>query len=305
MLAPLLVALVAAQTPTEFYAHWSDSRAELDGYRLTQPRYGEPRPGEAIMVWVTEGFSAHKHVKLDHPEKAGEDSVTVMKLNLIRKFVTGIYDYSLMTSVFSPVVFPPAPSSAETPLKISFTSQEWCGNVFQQLVRNPDALESRWFSYFEAEGDGAERIALSDDLLTDDETWYRMRELTRPFKSGTYRLIPALHSVRLSHAPPVPGTVTVSRSAAPETLTVPAGTFVVTRWTLALSWGPRGNQRQARTVWVESALPHRIIAWEGDAASFQGNEPSRERAELTGSIRDTYWSHHRLGDEHLRSALGL
>src|SRR5437870_6673886 len=119
-------ALFLAVNPAEqFNRHWDDGRAELDGYRLTQPRYGEARRGTAVMVWVTEPFSVSRHVKLDAPQRAGADGVRVLKLNLQRKFVTGIYDYTLMTSTFSPVVFDKPDAPAHRALKLSFTGQEW------------------------------------------------------------------------------------------------------------------------------------------------------------------------------------
>ena len=37
-----------SQTADGFWSHWGDGRAEVVGYKLTQPRYGEPRAGEAV-----------------------------------------------------------------------------------------------------------------------------------------------------------------------------------------------------------------------------------------------------------------
>jgi hypothetical protein len=142
-------------------------------------------------------------------------------------------------------------------------------------------------------------------MLTEDELWFRVRELAEPFAAGTYPLLPGLMAQRLSHTPMVLGAVAVTRSDREEVLKVPAGSVPVTRWSLKLGWGPKGVQQQARTVWTERAWPHRVIAWEGDEASFQGNEPQTERGELLGSIRDEYWVHHRVMDEGLRATLGL
>lgn len=56
-LAPLSLVLLFA-TPAVasdiFWEHWSDGRAELSGYDLVQPRYGEKRHGRAVLVFVTE-----------------------------------------------------------------------------------------------------------------------------------------------------------------------------------------------------------------------------------------------------------
>ena len=87
----------------QFHNYWYAGKAELNSYELKQSKYGEIRKGEVVLVFVTEPFSLSKQVKLDNPNKAGKDNVPVMKLNQIRKFTTGIYDYSIVTSVFTPV----------------------------------------------------------------------------------------------------------------------------------------------------------------------------------------------------------
>src|SRR5690606_8427929 len=108
-------------------------------------------------------------------------------------------------------------------------------------------------------------------------------------------------SVRLSHEEPGNGTLQVKKAKSPERVTVPAGTFEVVRWDLEMVWGEKGSQKQKRTVWVEKAWPRRIIAWEGQSAGLGGkNEPTPERGELTGSIRNTYWQHNAVKDEALR-----
>ena len=57
-----------------------------------------------------------------------------MKLNFTKKFVTGIYPYSLMFSSFTP-------ADASRTLKTTMTGQEWCGEVFSQL--NEERVNSR------------------------------------------------------------------------------------------------------------------------------------------------------------------
>ena len=67
-LVPALVACRPAEgvppvgpLPMEgFWAHWGDGRAEVNGYALTQPRYGEDRRGEAVLIFVTEDFDASR-----------------------------------------------------------------------------------------------------------------------------------------------------------------------------------------------------------------------------------------------------
>lgn len=102
-----------------------------------------------MLIFVTEDFSNSKQVKLDNPEANMDDAVKVLKLNLVMKFNTGIYRYSIMESVFTPVYSGKHPDT----LKLTSSSQEWCGNVFTQLNLDENSYNVRLFSYFESEGD--------------------------------------------------------------------------------------------------------------------------------------------------------
>ena len=81
-----------------FKSYWYNGEAEITSFDLQQARYGHTYPGQAVMIFVTEDFSKAKQVKLDHPEEAGNDRINVLKLNLTKKFNTGIYPYSMMLS---------------------------------------------------------------------------------------------------------------------------------------------------------------------------------------------------------------
>jgi len=91
----------SSELSDEFKNYWYAGKAELSSYKLQQARYGEIHSGTAVLVFVTEDFSKSKQVKLDHPENAGNDKLPVLKLNFTKKFVTGIYPYSMMMSAFS------------------------------------------------------------------------------------------------------------------------------------------------------------------------------------------------------------
>lgn len=134
---------------SEFADYWFNGVAEISSYELQQVRYGEIRQGSAVFVFVTEPFSAAKQVKLDYPENMGEDNIAVLKLNAIRKFNTGIYDYSMMTSVFTPIAIEQYPHT----LKTTTSVQEWCGHTFTQFNLKGNKYEVKEFSYFESEGD--------------------------------------------------------------------------------------------------------------------------------------------------------
>jgi hypothetical protein len=111
----------------EFRKYWFDNKAEISSYDLVQAQYGKLNKGEAVMVFVSEEFRLDKQVKLE--SDAEENATTVLKLNFIKKFITGIYDYSMYTSVFTPV----QTNTFSATLKVTNTNQEWCGQSFLQL----------------------------------------------------------------------------------------------------------------------------------------------------------------------------
>jgi hypothetical protein len=148
-LFPILVLLLwtspaLSGSDREFDATWHDGKAELDGYRLTVSRYGEERKGTAVLVYVTEPFSESKRVKVDDHTKNPSDTFNALKLNAIRDFQTGIYDYNTMVSVF-------VRSTDFSTAKVTFTSAEWCGHVYEELRFDPDRISGHYYSYFEDE----------------------------------------------------------------------------------------------------------------------------------------------------------
>src|SRR5690606_34615209 len=91
---------VAVYSTDEFHAYWHAGKAEVNAYNLIQSRYDEKRPGKAVLIFVTEDLSKKLQVKLDNP--AVRNKINVLKLNFTKNFITGIYPYSLMLSVFTP-----------------------------------------------------------------------------------------------------------------------------------------------------------------------------------------------------------
>ncbi|MBN1982369.1 MAG: hypothetical protein JW795_12625, partial [Chitinivibrionales bacterium] len=116
---------------------WYDGNAEISTYELQESRYGELRRGIRTLVFVTEPMRLSTHIKPDAALPPAE-MIRVIKMNDLRKFATGIYDYSVMTSVFTAVEEKIAYPMMGT-MKVSFSSQEWCGQVFDRIVRTPDS----------------------------------------------------------------------------------------------------------------------------------------------------------------------
>lgn len=279
-----------ALTP-DFWAHWGDGQAELDGYALTQPRYGEARDGVVVHIFVTEPFSRSDRVKADPGRHADEDVVQVLKLNEAREFQTGVYDYDTMSSVFVPL----SGEGAGRPLKASFSSQEWCGMLYEELAFEPTRIHQRRFSYFDGESKPDAFLERPEGGVTLDALPIRLRgwvggELLAPGQTKQLPVLPSLLRARLTHRPLAWREGQLRRAKTPETIEVPAGRFEVSIYHLGLDDG------DAYTYAVETAAPHRIIRWTG---------PDGERAELVGSDRMPYWELHGEGAEKHLARIGL
>ena len=182
--------LASAYHPAkDFNAYWYDNKAELNRYELSQARYGEIREGEAVLIFVTEHHDPAKHLKTNN--ESGND-IPVMKLNHVRKFQTGIYPYSTMSSVFTPVNVSDNPNS----LRTSFSSQEWCGQVWSILDLRGSQYRGQVNSYFLDEGDFGVSL---EAVLLEDEVFNRLRIDPASLPEGEISIIPAQLHLRLMH----------------------------------------------------------------------------------------------------------
>ncbi|MEO8131214.1 MAG: hypothetical protein ABJF23_28980 [Bryobacteraceae bacterium] len=267
----------------EFWKIWGDGQAELAGYDLTYPRYGQLRMGVAVTIFVSETFSNQLRVKADEGKHPASDQYPVMKLNLIQDFQTGIYDYNNMTSTFAALAAVNG-RPAGSPTKVSFSEQEWCGHVYQQLLFDASAVRSQSHSYFDGEGDQDKQLSYPEGGVTEDQLPLWARGMAAPVLAvGEKRevmLLPALQSVRHAHKPIEWKQATLSRTAGSGDTEIYSAKF-------------EGFERKFT---VEKAAPHRILRWETSAG---------ERAELLKSARLKYWQMHNEGGEAALAQLGL
>lgn len=287
------VPAVAPAYDAAFWKIWGDGQAELSGYDLTFPRYGHPRRGVAVTVFVAETFSNSLRVKAERGKHPATDQFPVMKLNLVKDFQTGIYDYNTMTSSFIGLA-PANGRPAGSAIKISFSSQEWCGQTYQQLLFDASSIRSTSHSYFDGEADQQNSLDYPADGFSEDEWLLWARGMAGPHlapgERRDFQLLRSLETVRLQHVPASWMHTTLSRSTASKRVSVPAGNFQVEKWTIAVSDGI------SRTAYVEAAPPHRIVRWETSAG---------ERANLLGSERMKYWQMNGPGYERALKKLGL
>ena len=281
--------LGAAQAgAVDFYAHWADGKAEISSYEVVQPRYGELRQGYGVMIFVTESLHRQTFIKVDSPVPEA-DQFYALKLNHILNFTTGIYDYSVMTSVFSQVAGERHPFELR---RISFSAQEWCGQVFDEALFRNGQIDGHISSYFASEGRGAYQLTQPENFASEDNLLIRIRELQGPFMAlGEVRelaVLPSFWQLRQAHQPhaTVPGRI---HKVAEEPIETAAGALVSVRWELYI------GQRQ-RTLWTEQAYPHRILRWEDSDGG---------RGELMRTIRVPYWQLQDGADEVYRRELGI
>lgn len=290
-----IAAAETGATPSPaFMQYWKSGLAELTSYEIVLERYGEMRKAQGVMVFVYEEINADTRIKVESAKTPPAKRIPVLKLNNVLKFTTGVYDYSIMTSVFAGLT---APGSLRPfpPQKISFSSQEWCGNVFQQILPRPQGLVSEMHSYFEAEGDASATLPYPKGangapaaIYYEDEMPILVRELDGAvWPVATPRkinLVPGLWERRKRHVP-LAFTEGVLTKAGPEKL----GDKEAVKWTLE-------SVGTTTTYHVASAAPHHLLAWENSKG---------EKGVLIASVRSTYWEHNRNIDTPLRKKLGL
>ncbi|TVZ27767.1 hypothetical protein JM83_2829 [Gillisia sp. Hel_I_86] len=170
----------------KFKSYWFNGEAEITSYKLDQSRYGEPREGTAVLMYVTEEFLPEAQVKAN---TKSDKTIPVLKLNATKNFNTGIYPYSIMQSTFYPL------EGRSHALKVSASIQEWCGHVYIQL-NNRDNFKIDSHSYFEGEAD--KESELSKTYL-ENEVWTQLRINPDLLPTGDIHMVPSFETLRLAH----------------------------------------------------------------------------------------------------------
>jgi hypothetical protein len=262
---------------------WNNGKADIAGYELSQQRYGEMRNGEVVLVFVKEPFHQGRQIKAS--KNSGENIIPVMKLNQIRRFTTGIYDYQLMTSVFTP----PTKDNRIQSLKLSHSTQEWCGQSYLQLnhLASKNMYKSNTFSYMGEQSDLKDRFQV--DLL-EDEIFNLIRLEPDLLPTGKFRILPAANHLRLMHIP--------VRSF-DATGTIKEGTNGMLFYIVEIP-------EISRTVkfWFDADGTHIIRGWKEYYPGVDG-EMRYTKASLKGRMVTPYWEQNGKRYEELREELNL
>jgi hypothetical protein len=282
------VAILAQQNDVASNKYWTQGKAEVSVYELSQNRYRENHPGQVVSVFVTEDFLTDKQVKNErytHP-----NSTWILKNIQLKKFTTGVYDYSLFTSVFTPIDRIAFPNT----LKVTASSQEWCGTIFTQLNLQKNGYRYQQNSYFEKEGDVLNKVP---QVFLEDEIYTVLRMGPNFLPTGDFEMLPALNFMQLKHLPNSPF----------------AANAVIEAYTENEFKGEELHQYRIRMpalkrelrILFENKAPYKIVGWLDTFPSAFDKKTRTTKAVLTQQKMLAYWGQNRLKDAALRKELGL
>lgn len=270
----------------EFGNYWYQGKAEISSYELHQARYGENRKGEAVLIFVTEDFLIDKQVKRESNSK--EANTSVLKLNFIRKFPTGIYDYSMMTSTFQPI----NQEKTSLPFKSTTSSQEWCGHSWLQLNQQINGYQVKSYSYFESEGDA--QLTIQPDLV-EDAIWGQIRQNPKLIKEGEHMIFPSTHYLRFAHKVLKSYAANIAKSTYLNK-DMPGHNLKV----LTINY-PQLNRKLE--IIYESEFPYKIAGWKESRDSF--GKQMQTTATKKSELKSAYWGQNSNSDNYLRDSLKL
>jgi hypothetical protein len=284
---------VALSLPEEedFRSYWYNHGAEITRFELEQGRYGEIHPGHAILIFVTEPFLPDIHVKSDY-ESSRKRSIPVLKLNFIKRFNTGIYDYSMMKSVFTPI--PTEKQQFSKTLKVSTTRQDWCGHLYLQYNLEEDHYKVKQYSYFEKEGD---KTVTTPSTYLEDEIWTRIRIAPETLPSGEVKMVPGSFFTTLRMID-----IGEEKAVAELINTQDGDRGDVSQYTVTYP-----SLQRTLSIRFNKFFPHDILSWSETYPSGQGDNTKvlTTKARRTHAVMNDYWNKNKVTDIKLREKLGL
>ncbi len=268
-------------------SHWQDGKAEVSVYQLNQNRYNAMHPGKLVNVFVLEDFLTDKQVKSESNQN--EKSAPILKNIRSAKFTTGIYDYSLHTSVFTPLN-----QKEYSTLKVTNTMQEWCGTTFLQLNEKKGnyVLEQR--SYFEKEGDKTVKL---EKAVVEDALMNQIRLDYEKLPAGEFELISKLSYLALKHKPlkvyKAFGAISKYKASDFE-----GEELLEYRYSIK-------EQNREVTLIFEGVSPFKIVGFTESYPSAFDKKIRKTTAKLISNERLAYWGMNSPKDAEIRNKIGL
>jgi len=282
------LSVLAQQNDVASNAYWTQGKAEVNVYELSQNRYRDKHPGQVVSVFVTEDFLIDKQVK--NERYRDPNSTWILKNIQLKKFTTGVYDYALFTSVFTPIDRVAFPKS----LKVTASSQEWCGTIFTQLNLRGDAYRYQQNSYFESEGDLIDKVS---DVFLEDEVYTVLRMGPELLPVGDFRMLPAVNFMQLKHL----ANRAIAATAAIEPYI--ENEFKGDKLSQYRIRMPELS-REVRIVF-ENKAPYKILGWLDTFPSAFDKKNRTTKAVLKKQKMLAYWGQNSLRDTELRKKIGL
>ncbi|WP_041617609.1 hypothetical protein [Spirosoma linguale] len=276
---------VTTVLPAAFTTYWQAGKAEINTYRLEQAQAGALHTGEARLIFAVEDFRTDSQVQ-SATEASRDKVIPVLKANLFRTFAAGLEDYSLATSVFTPINSPIFTNT----LKVSITAQDWSGHSYLQLNYRTNEYQVTGKSYIEPEADEAYAVPKA---MLEDELWSRIRIAPDKLPIGDIQLIPGTITARLRHRKLEP-------LAARAKLESYEGVLYPGKLLKAYVIEYPTDDRSLRIIF-EGEFPHTIVGWAETYPSKDNLLTSR--AVLKKTIQSDYWNHNTPADTSLRAQL--
>lgn len=269
------------QKHEDFGSYWYQGKAEITSFTLTQFRYKANYPGTAVHIFVTEDFLKKEHVKYEKGDPA--TAIGILKLNSMKNFTTGIYPYSIMQSVFSPVELSQFPHA----LKMTFSSQDWCGQSYQQLNFKNGKYSAEIRSYFQEPGDGTVTLP---PYFFEEDLWTKLRIQPNALPIGEFQLIPSAEYTRLYHQPLQPMTAIAKLISISDLLSEYEFNYPAINRTVSIQF--------------EKLFPFKIESWKEVIINKNGEE-TITTAKVNKRILSDYWTLNSPKDSTWRAELGL
>jgi hypothetical protein len=226
LLAPLLLATLASAANAAPLADfvdpdwagpiWDDGQAEVATYQSHRAIYGADRPHTSHLITVKEDLRMDLLVKADWPW--GDATVrTVLKQNQVATIPTPNYPYHFMASLFVDR------ANVADAMKLSVSSQEWCGMTFKtlDLTQSPPVMHRS--SYWDGEGTGRATVAAHVEGAHFEEELPLLARALRHEEGMQAELMLYPNQTTTRASVPVPSAATLSVARTTEEVSVPAG----------------------------------------------------------------------------------
>jgi hypothetical protein len=185
-----------------------DGKAEVARYQFTRGHYGIKPEGIAMLLIVREGVNKNTYVKT---EKGGLPAIKIMSLKTLPIMNWNDRENSGMYS-----------GDDLTPLRLSITAEEWCGNNYLEWVSRGDKAHLIGRSYIEDMVPKDEDVSLQKGYYLYEQMPLLVRAMVTGEPTAKIRLIVP----QSAYLQPSEEELSVTLSRKEEAkITVPAGTF--------------------------------------------------------------------------------